>query len=100
MFSELQILPTNWFNGRKPIKTPSHRPQKRDILPTDVVIIPEGNETSASVELLISDNYDLMILSSAKRFSPRLEAAMDEIESGGGELFDNIEDLFASWKEA
>lgn len=29
------------------------------------------------------------------QYSPRLQAAMDEIESGGGMVFDTVEELFA-----
>ena len=37
---------------------------------------------------------------SIKHLNPRVQAAMDELESGGGELFDELDDLFASWKAA
>ncbi|GEM_PF-2119475 len=102
MFSEIQILPTNWspFNGKKPARAPSPRPKKRDIQPNDAVIVSEEIGTFTSVEILVFDDYEVMIGSSVKRPSPRLQAAMDELDNGGGELFDSLDDLFASWKEA
>jgi len=100
MFSEIQILSTNWFNWKKPARAPSPRPKKRDIQPNDAVIVSEEIGTSASVEIVVFDSYELMILSSVKRPSPRVQASIDELESGGGYRFSTVAEMLAFLESA
>ncbi|MFN8490125.1 MAG: type II toxin-antitoxin system RelB/DinJ family antitoxin [Caldilineaceae bacterium] len=60
-----------------------------------------GISTADAIRMFLQQTVNvggLPFTPTAKRPNPTLRAAMDELENGGGEVFDTPEALFAEWK--